>query len=95
MDCEDLRNKASARAAVEVHYNVKGIADIALNGPKANVKPETTMATRESPRAMVLVNAVCRTFTAFSQGEFACAKAGAARSKPSATAAICREMVLN
>jgi hypothetical protein len=53
------------------------------------------MATRESPRAMVLVNAVCRTFTAFSQGEFACAKAGAARSKPSATAAICREMILN
>jgi hypothetical protein len=33
MDREDLRNKASARAAVEVHYNVKGIADIALNGP--------------------------------------------------------------
>jgi hypothetical protein len=33
MDCEDLGNKASARAAVEVHYNVKGIADIALDGP--------------------------------------------------------------
>src|ERR1700677_4848678 len=63
--------------------------------PKANVKPETTIATRESPRAIVLVNAVCRTFTAFSQGEFACAKAGAARNNPNATAAICLEIVLN
>jgi hypothetical protein len=44
---------------------------------------------------MVLVNAVCRTFTAFSHGEFACAKAGAARSNPNATAAICLEMILN
>lgn len=50
--------------------------------PKANVRPATTMATRERPRAMVLVNAVCRTFTAFSQGEApAWAKAGAARRK--------------
>jgi hypothetical protein len=44
---------------------------------------------------MVLVNAVCRTFTAFSHGEFACAKAGAARSNPNATAAICLEMILS
>ena len=33
MDCENLGNKASARAAVEVHYNVEGITDIALDGP--------------------------------------------------------------
>ena len=38
------------------------------------------MATSESPRAMVLVNAVMSTLTAFSQGELpCCAKAGAAR----------------
>src|SRR5215467_14824594 len=52
--------------------------------PNANVSPETTMATRESPRAIVLVNACCNTPTAFSQGELpvVCAKAGAARRKP-------------
>src|ERR1700737_1646109 len=50
--------------------------------PKAKVRPETTMATSESPRAMVLVNACCSTFTAFSQGELACAKAGAAMTSP-------------
>jgi len=49
--------------------------------PKAKVKPETTMATSDSPRAMVLVKACCRTLTAFSHGEFACAKAGAATSR--------------
>jgi hypothetical protein len=37
------------------------------------------MATRESPRAIVLVKAVIRTLTAFSHGELPCAaKAGAA-----------------
>src|ERR1700730_12004704 len=47
--------------------------------PKAKVSPETTIATSESPRAMVLVKASWSTFTAFSQGEFPWAKAGAAR----------------
>jgi hypothetical protein len=48
--------------------------------PKAKVSPATTMATSESPRAMVLVKAVSRTLTAFSQGEAPpCANAGAAR----------------
>src|SRR2546429_692310 len=31
--------------------------------PKANVRPDTTMATKERPRAMVLVNAACSTLT--------------------------------
>jgi len=46
--------------------------------PKAKVNPDTTIATRERPRAIVLVNAVIKTLTAFSQGELpvACAKAG-------------------
>src|SRR6202034_4698111 len=49
--------------------------------PKAKVNPATTIATSERPRAMVLVKAVSRTLTAFSQGELpvACANAGAAR----------------
>src|ERR1700681_4187769 len=55
--------------------------------PKANVRPATTMATSERPRAMVLVKAVIRTLTAFSQGEAPCANAGAAKSnvKPRVT----------
>jgi hypothetical protein len=48
--------------------------------PKAKVRPATTMATSERPRAMVLVKACCSTLTAFSQGEVpVCARAGAAR----------------
>src|ERR1700683_5438015 len=47
--------------------------------PKAKVRPATTIATSERPRAMVLVKAVIKTLTAFSQGEFRWAKAGAAR----------------
>src|ERR1700730_3153037 len=55
--------------------------------PKAKVRPATTMATSERPRAMVLVKAVIKTLTAFSQGELPCANAGAARSsmKPRVT----------
>src|SRR6202167_3479519 len=53
--------------------------------PKAKVRPATTIATSERPRAMVLVKAVIRTLTAFSQGEAPCANPGAAKSnvKPS------------
>src|SRR5713226_3513937 len=49
--------------------------------PNAKVKPDTTIATRERPRAIVLVNAVIKTLTAFSQGELpvACAKAGGSK----------------
>jgi hypothetical protein len=38
--------------------------------PKAKVSPVTTIATKDSPRAIVLVNACCRTLTAFSQGDW-------------------------
>ena len=38
--------------------------------PKAKVSPATTIATRDSPRAIVLVNACCRRLTAFSQGDW-------------------------
>src|ERR1700730_1657935 len=48
--------------------------------PKAKVRPATTLATSERPRAMVLVNAVWSTLTAFSHGEVPVwANAGAAR----------------
>src|SRR5580700_5467469 len=68
--------------------------------PKANVRPATTMATSERPRAMVLVNAVMRTLTAFSQGELPapCAYAGAATSSPAinvANAAMGRRAILS
>src|SRR6267142_5885844 len=67
--------------------------------PNANVSPATTMATSESPRAIVLVNACCRTLTAFSHGEFpVCAKTGDAKSKLTAITlrfrAICLRRVL-
>src|SRR6185437_3037129 len=64
--------------------------------PKANVRPDTTIATRDSPRAMVLVNAVSKTLTAFSQGELpAWANAGAARINPVAAASRYRDCLLN
>src|ERR1700730_1259917 len=59
--------------------------------PNANVSPPTTIATSDSPRAIVLVNASCKTLTAFSQGEFPCAKAGAARNNPATTMHAWRE----
>src|SRR5947207_11075485 len=52
--------------------------------PKAKVRPATTMATSERPRAMVLVNACCSTLTAFSHGEVPVwQKAGTARNRAS------------
>jgi hypothetical protein len=45
---------------------------------------------------MVLVNAVCKTLTAFSHGEFAaCANTGAARSTPKARIVSCRAVGRN
>jgi hypothetical protein len=45
--------------------------------------PATTNATRDSPRAIVLVNAFCRRLTAFSQGDWplTCANADASRAR--------------
>src|SRR6266478_243104 len=63
--------------------------------PKAKVRPETTIATKERPRAIVLVNACCRTLTAFSQGEAPWAKAGAANNRPRAATVNCRNTFLN
>src|SRR5260370_34977169 len=46
------------------------------------LSPASTMATRERPRAMVLVKACCSTLTAFSHGEVPVwPKAGAARNR--------------
>src|SRR5437773_661420 len=63
--------------------------------PNAKVKPASTIATRERPRAMVLVNACMRTLTAFSQGEPVCANPGAARIKAAARTARFRLMCLS
>ena len=51
--------------------------------PKAKVSPATTIATRDSSRAIVLVNACSRTLTEFSQGDWplTCANAADARSE--------------
>src|SRR6266436_1374104 len=51
--------------------------------PKAKVSPATTIATKDSPRAIVLVNARRRTLTAFSQADspLTCANAADARSE--------------
>src|SRR5277367_3232582 len=58
--------------------------------PNAKVRPATTMATSERPRAMVLVKACCRTLTAFSQGEAPWAKPGAASASAAREARVTR-----
>ncbi len=63
--------------------------------PKAKVRPDTTIATRERPRAIVLVNACCRTLTAFYHGEAPWAKAGAANNRTTAATVNCRNTLLN
>jgi hypothetical protein len=82
MDFHDFGDKAPPRTAFKVHDNIYAIADVGFDRANANVRPETTIATRDSPRAIVLVNACCNTLTAFSHGELACAKTGAARRRP-------------
>src|SRR6266705_6073864 len=62
--------------------------------PKAKVRPATTMATRERPRAILLVKACCSTLTAFSQGEVPVwPKAGPARNRT--TTAVVRNRKRN
>src|SRR5580704_8088738 len=59
--------------------------------PKAKVSRVTTIATSERPRAMVLVKAVSKTLTAFSQGELPpCANTGAARNRATVEARTAR-----
>ena len=53
MDREDLGNKASARAAVEVHYNVKRIADIALDGPIRKLNSALEDAARKPGKSLL------------------------------------------
>ena len=71
MDFHDFGDKAPARTAFKVHDNIYAIADVCFDRANAKVSPDTTMATRDSPRAIVLVNACWRTLTAFSHGELA------------------------
>jgi hypothetical protein len=83
VDEQDFGNVSAPRAALDMDDDIEGIRDVCLNSSKAKVRPATTMATSERPRAMVLVNAVIKTLTAFSQGEApACANAGAATTRP-------------
>jgi len=51
--------------------------------PKAKVSPATTIATKDSPLAIALLNACCGALTAFSQGDWplTCANAAYARSE--------------
>jgi hypothetical protein len=81
IDFKNFGNEASSGTTFDLHNHVERIADIGLNGAKANVNPDTTMATSDSPRAMVVVNACCRTLAAFSQGEFACAREADTRNR--------------
>jgi hypothetical protein len=80
VDFEHFGNETPSWPALDLNEDIEQIADVGLDGAKANVRPDTTIATSESPRAMVLVNACCSTLTAFSHGELpVCANAGAAR----------------
>jgi hypothetical protein len=81
VDFEHFGDEAASRPALHMDDHMERVGDVGFNGAKAKVKPETTMATSDSPRAMVLVKACCRTLPAFSHGELACAKAGAATSR--------------
>lgn len=75
--------------AIPTPKRIPAINRFEAPSPKANVSPPTTIATRAKPRAMVVVNAVINTFTAFSQGEApaAWAYAGAASTRLMATMA--------
>jgi hypothetical protein len=92
VDFEDFGNEPSARPAFDVDDDVEGIGNICFDRANAKVRPETTIATRDNPRAMVLVKACCKTLTAFSHGEFAWANAGLARARPISEMATQRAM---
>jgi len=83
VDFQDFGDEPPAGSSFNVNDDVEGIGDVCLNRTKAKVRPDTTMATSDRPRAIVLVNACWRTLTAFSHGELlvVCAKAGAASIK--------------
>jgi hypothetical protein len=94
VDEQDFGNVSASGAALDMDSNVDRISDVRLDRSKAKVRPATTMATSERPRAMVLVKACCSTLTAFSQGEAPVwPNAGAARNR--ATAAVLRNRKRN
>jgi hypothetical protein len=53
MDREYLGNKASARAAVEMYYDIERVADIALDGPIRKLDPTLKHATRKPSEALL------------------------------------------
>src|ERR1700688_5003815 len=53
MECEHLRNEPSARAAVEMHYNIEGVAYIALDGPIRELDSTLKDATRKPGEALL------------------------------------------
>jgi hypothetical protein len=53
MNRKDLGNKASAWAAVEVHYNVEGITDIALDGPIRKLNSALEDTTRKTGKSLL------------------------------------------
>ena len=53
MDCENLGNKASARAAVEMHYDIKRVADVALDRPIRELNPALENATCKSGKTLL------------------------------------------
>src|SRR5580700_1603612 len=69
VDFDDFGNETPTGTAFEVHNDIDGVADICFDRAKAKVRPATTIATSERPRAIVLVKAVWSTLTAFSHGE--------------------------
>jgi hypothetical protein len=81
MNFDDFGDETPTWPSFKMNDDIHGVSDIGLDGAKANVNPETTMATSDNPRAIVLVKACCSTFTAFSHGEFPCAKAGTASAR--------------
>jgi len=95
VDFEDFGDESAARPSFDVDDDVERVADVCFNRANAKVRPDTTIATKERPRAIVLVNACCRTLTAFSQGEAPWPKAGAANNRPRAVTVNCRNAFLN
>src|SRR5438309_4946804 len=75
--------KFTAAMAIPAPKSTPASTRFEAPSPKAKVSPATTIATKDSPRAIVLVNACCRTLTAFSQGDWplTCANAADARSE--------------
>jgi hypothetical protein len=52
MDCENLGNKASTRAAVEMYYYIERVADIALDRPIRELNSALENATCKSGKTL-------------------------------------------